>query len=935
MDVVSSLETRSSQDRANVAGHNQVTVESQWRLQANERTRQVLDWLRGLGMVALDFRLTTRTVVQSPSCDVRLGEVSLLHFRNDDASQTYAVLTRYTEEEAALLKESLSQPQQVYELEEMRYFPNEPNLRLIVATDEDFALLQQVTEKIVERTLTNPASPTIEDTPDDADTFEEPVEVSNLEEQPSLASLETWLGSFTNKYDNVRQFATDYPRWLVETFGEQLGIVFWPPNPKGGGELVVKIKGRYRQQCVFNRGKSYFYTLLYDPTQEELDYLRSQLYWPDQLLPKTPYVVDRAGSQGWRCAIRTEQDYTALKEVVRRMVEREYGPVSLFDTPSLNELIEQFRYQYTDFNSPDYLKQERDYKLSVVRKFQEQLGRAALDQLIAQGNFEEVRRRLKYIANTANLLNQFDTRPLQTDDAKKLTQAFYRFLYRDAPLEARFQSWMDFLLSVPSKAGTKAGLWPLATYYLMLADPHRYIFVKPTPFDDFLLRVNSPLQDQRPSRANALFYNRLLELSRQLLPRLVLLGARDMIDVQSFIWITSKEAVVEPDPDSKPVSLLPDSWSKLANFRDFALSLTMGEAYTAQELHEAAQRFGRGYSANNDPMDLAYDLQQLRLVKDTNWFVYKLQDYVLPGDSAVLLKVMALGLLLPKEDEGGGYYLPIKALLTHFGDLINSEVSVEASQEKLNAGLDKISQELIKETGWYDEAGIFNYGLYNLEHEREVSFTLELLKETDPASVLYNQMVTALIGMQPQLSGVDGALPSLSMEDLDARIREMSRQLLIDPLVVKRVYTSLISGRHVVLSGPPGTGKTELAKLLPSLLWREQGEDKLVLTLDPDKPPVEPENQVRHGYRVNVVTATEDWGVRDVVGGIGPRLDDEGGKLQYRIEYGHLTRAVLQNYAGTANGRWLPPTATETNQSRREEYQDERGERYRGRLVSN
>jgi predicted HNH restriction endonuclease len=69
----------------------------------------------------------------------------------------------------------------------------------------------------------------------------------------------------------------------------------------------------------------------------------------------------------------------------------------------------------------------------------------------------------------------------------------------------------------------------------MLHDPANHIFIKPGPTASFLKSIGSPLTWQ--PHTTAAFYTQFQALAKAILPHLSPLGAQDMIDVQSFIWI--------------------------------------------------------------------------------------------------------------------------------------------------------------------------------------------------------------------------------------------------------------------------------------------------------------------------------------------------------------------------------------------------------------
>ncbi len=114
------------------------------------------------------------------------------------------------------------------------------------------------------------------------------------------------------------------------------------------------------------------------------------------------------------------------------------------------------------------------------------------------------------------------------------------------------------------------------------------------------------------------------------------------------------------------------------------------------------------------------------------------------------------------------------------------------------------------------------------------------------------------------LSGEAGRGLSLPT-DMEDKIAQIKSRLAINEEIIREVVTNLLMGKDVILIGSPGTGKTELAKMIPSMIF--------------DKP-------------YTVETATSDWTTYDVIGG----LMYDGKKMS--IKLGCVTQTAL-------SGRWL------------------------------
>ena len=207
----------------------------------------------------------------------------------------------------------------------------------------------------------------------------------------------------------------------------------------------------------------------------------------------------------------------------------------------LEQAIAWFVSEYPGrFADPKFVADELNYKREAHQLYVDRLGDGRGAGMLAEGKGEEAGQVLDAIWRHTNIPSRYEIMAAHDGlkdggAALRLLEALLGFL--DAPGLESFARHSGAVASLPAPAsGSRVHTWPNVTILPFLADPARFMVLKPDAVRKVASRMGRDLAYSATPKWDT--YERTLEMSRSLLEALAPLGATDYIDVQSFMWVT-------------------------------------------------------------------------------------------------------------------------------------------------------------------------------------------------------------------------------------------------------------------------------------------------------------------------------------------------------------------------------------------------------------
>jgi hypothetical protein len=197
------------------------------------------------------------------------------------------------------------------------------------------------------------------------------------------------------------------------------------------------------------------------------------------------------------------------------------------------------------FRDATYRDWERDNKWEAHERWEAALDRRQFRALLRGRAFTEIAARAVRVEQRTrhSMLFSFEKMALRDairpdGGARLFAEGLFDFLHGGGALERRFERWVATVDALPRRQ-TRVLTWPMVTVWGFLAQPETHIFLKPIVTRRAAGAYGFPLRYK--SRPGWEGYESLLQLAAQVKGDLADLRPRDMIDVQSFLWVLGSD----------------------------------------------------------------------------------------------------------------------------------------------------------------------------------------------------------------------------------------------------------------------------------------------------------------------------------------------------------------------------------------------------------
>lgn len=193
------------------------------------------------------------------------------------------------------------------------------------------------------------------------------------------------------------------------------------------------------------------------------------------------------------------------------------------------------------FQDDTYLEWERDYKWATHKRWVATLGQSEFGRLLEAGEYKDIAARAIRVEQQSrhSMIFSFEKMALRdavksSDSAERFARGLFDYLYGPGNGKDRLSTWVDVVDSLPRKQ-TRVLTWPLISVFGFIAKPRVHIFLKPTAIRAAAEAYGFDFKyDSRPNWET---YRSLLDFSKQIRIDTKDLEPRDMIDIQSFMWV--------------------------------------------------------------------------------------------------------------------------------------------------------------------------------------------------------------------------------------------------------------------------------------------------------------------------------------------------------------------------------------------------------------